>query len=313
MLQPSNPRGHATRALAPPALLAALRATRERFRPTYEYVPQGWDRAGEDPPVRGWNSPGVVEGALRTWPAFVEAVSGSQPLAAFHEVAEPEDVSTGDPAAHHLVMSYGYVVALAAGSRQRLSILDWGGGLGHYYLLTRALLPDTELDYHCRDTPAMVAEGSRILPQVAFHSDDRCLARDYDLVLASSSLQYSQDWEGQFRALARAADPWLFVTRLPVVSESAAFVVLQHARRAGYDTEYLGWVLNQRALMTEAEELRLELVREFYTGDSFEARGAPEPAELPRVSFSRGPLGGAGPVIAARVLCPGLVELEGSG
>jgi putative methyltransferase (TIGR04325 family) len=257
-----------------------MRAMRERLRPTYEYVPQGWARAHEEPRVRGWNTAAVVDGALKTWPAFVDALSGSDPLAVFHEVAEAEDVSTDDLGAHNLAMSYGYVVALAAGSRQRLSILDWGGGLGHYYLLTRALLPGTELEYHCRDTPAMVAEGSRILPQVAFHSDDRCLARGYDLVLASSSLQYSQEWKERFRELARAADSWLFVTRLPVVTESASFVVLQHALRAGYDTEYLGWVLDRRALMLEAQELRLQLVREFLTGDSFEARGAPEAAAL---------------------------------
>ena len=80
--------------------------------------------------------------------------------------------------------------------------------------------------------------------------------------------------------MARAADPWLFITRLPVVSESDSFVVLQHALRAGYDTEYLGWVLDRRALMVEAEELRLQLVREFLTGEVLRARGAPERAEL---------------------------------
>lgn len=35
-------------------------------------------------------------------------------------------------------------------------MLDWGGGLGAYYVYSRALLPDLELDYHCRELPLLV-------------------------------------------------------------------------------------------------------------------------------------------------------------
>ena len=141
-------RGRWIRALVPPAARSAVRAMRERLRPSYEYVPQGWARAHEAPQVRGWNTAAVIDGSLKTWPAFVEAVSGTEPLAAFHEVADAEDVSTEDLGVHNLAMSYGYAVGLAARGRERISVLDWGGGLGHYYLLARALLPDTVLDYH---------------------------------------------------------------------------------------------------------------------------------------------------------------------
>ena len=57
-------------------------------------------------------------------------------------------------------MSYGYVLALAARAaeraaadhagdpvRRRLSILDWGSGLGHYFIISRALLPDVTFDF----------------------------------------------------------------------------------------------------------------------------------------------------------------------
>jgi putative methyltransferase (TIGR04325 family) len=275
------------RAVAPPFVIAAMRAIRERLRPANEYVPQGWARADEEPRVRGWNAGGVVEGGLKTWQAFVDATSGSDPLTAFHEVPEPEDVSRADVGAHNLAMSYGYVAAMAAGSRERLSILDWGGGLGHYYLLTRALLPDTELEYHCLDRPELVAEGSRLLPQVTFHSDVRWTDRSYDLVLASGALQYNEDWQKHLRDLACAADPWLFVARLPVVPDAPSFVVLQHAERAGYDSEFLGWVLNRRAFLSEADQLGLELVREFLSDEHLQARGGPEPAQLRGFLFRR--------------------------
>jgi putative methyltransferase (TIGR04325 family) len=216
----------------------------------------------------------VVDAQLAIWPAYREAVEGNGVLSVFHEVANPEDVVTDDPFAQNLVMSYGYVAARAA-DRGRLSVLDWGGGLGHYFLLTRALLPDVELDYHCRDVPLLASAGAELLPEATFHDDDRCLQRSYDLVLASGSLQYSRDWEAGLADLASAAGRYLFVTRLPVVSGHDEFVVVQHAGAAGYDTEYLGWVLNRERVVERAGQLGLRLVREFLTGERLRARGAP--------------------------------------
>src|SRR6266545_2849798 len=51
-------------------------------------------------------------------------------------------------ARHHAVqgMAYGYVLALAAWKKDRVSLLDWGGGLGHYNLISQALLPLVEIN-----------------------------------------------------------------------------------------------------------------------------------------------------------------------
>ena len=79
-------------------------------------------------------------------------------------------------------------------------MLDWGGGLGYYYFLARALLPDgVELDYHCKDMPLICEYGRQALPEITFWDDERCLEHDYDLVLASSSLQYSEAWESDLK------------------------------------------------------------------------------------------------------------------
>jgi putative methyltransferase (TIGR04325 family) len=155
-------------------------------------------------------------------------------------------------------------------------VLDWGGGLGHYAVLARAVLPEVGLDWHCREVPSVARAGASVNPDVQFHVDDACLDRTYDLVLASSSLQYEQDWRALLGRLGRAASGRLLVTRLPIALGSRSFVVLQRAAAYGYETEYLGWVVSRDELLEEASHAGLELERELLLDAWLSAAGAPE-------------------------------------
>jgi putative methyltransferase (TIGR04325 family) len=239
--------------------------------PEWEYVPEGWSR-----PVRGWEAAGVEAAYRRRWPEFVAAVRGSGTLGIAHEVPEGRPVVVDDPGWHDVVTTFGYVVARASRGVERPSLLDWGGGPGHYHVLARALLPEVELDYHSRDLPRLAALGRELLPEATFHDDDSCLERTYDLVMASDSLQYSEDWPAMLARLAAAARPWLFVAQLPVAAEAESFVVLQRPYGYGYETEYLGWVVNRGELLGAAERAGLELAREFLAPGRIDAAGAPE-------------------------------------
>jgi hypothetical protein len=52
-------------------------------------------------------------------------------------------------------------------------------------------------------------EGLRLHPDVTFHDDDVCLSRSTDMVLASNSLQYDEDWQVRLRAAGQATGGWL--------------------------------------------------------------------------------------------------------
>jgi putative methyltransferase (TIGR04325 family) len=161
-------------------------------------------------------------------------------------------------------MAFAYAYGRAAGQRQRLSMLDWGGGLGQYAVLARALYPDVELEYHCRDLPLLTAAGRTRLPNDQFHdTDDQALARPYDLVVASSSLQYAKDWRSTLGRLAAATSHFLYVTRQPFVRTAASYVTLQRPHVHGYRTEYPGWVLNRQDFLDVAAAYGLALHREF--------------------------------------------------
>lgn len=101
------------------------------------------------------------------------------------------------------------------------------------------MLPEVELDYHCRELPAVCAEGRRVLPEVTFYDTDECVERRYDLVLATGVLQYVEDWQGLLQRLAEASRSCMFLTRAPLARDHASFVVLQRAHAYGYATEYL--------------------------------------------------------------------------
>ena len=193
------------------------------------------------------------------------------------EAAGPTEPDYG---LHNTVMSFGYVLARTAQGRARIAILDWGGGLGHYCVYARSLLPEVGLEYHCRDLPILTQGGREVLPDATFHdTDESALARRYDLVLASSSLHYSRDWRGTLASIASVAYPYLYVTRQPFVTSVPSFVVVQRPYRQGYLTEYPGWFLNRSEFLQEAHQLGLELLREFLIAERPVVPGAPEQAD----------------------------------
>jgi putative methyltransferase (TIGR04325 family) len=103
-------------------------------------------------------------------------------------------------------------------------------GVGLFSLLATAQLPaDVDVQYHCKDLPRVCAYGREALPEVSFHDDDSWLDSAYDLVLASNSLQYAEEWRPLVQQLARAARHYLLLIRVPIVISAASFVVVQRA------------------------------------------------------------------------------------
>jgi putative methyltransferase (TIGR04325 family) len=158
-------------------------------------------------------------------------------------------------------------------------MLDWGGAIGHYYLISQKLLPDLQIDYHCKDVPVLAEYGRSLFPQAHFYTDQTCLERKYDFVLVSGSFQYFQDWASSLKKLARATGEYLFVTRLPIVQQAPSYVMVQRPYDYGYNTEYLGWCLNRNEFLKQTENLGLKLVREFIAQESPYVTLAPEQPE----------------------------------
>lgn len=263
------------RELTPPIVPRLVRAVgrRRHTHPEWEYIAEGWSYAQHHPEVRGWDVEEIADVYKRKWPRFAQFMAGSGPLGVDHQSALTTRESLID---HNASMIYGYVLALAARHKTHIRLLDWGGGCGHYYLLARALLPGVAIDYHCRDLPQLSALGAQLFPAQTFFADDRWRDRTYEMVMASSALQYAQDWQALVRELCEVTGDFLYITASPIVRHVPSFVFIQRPYQHGYNTEYLGWCLNEQELLQTVSAAGLVLRREFVHGFRPVIRGAPE-------------------------------------
>ena len=248
----------------------------ELVRLDWEYVPEGWRSA--DDRAHGWNHPSIAARQRHLWTIYSELIRGTGPLA--FRFYTKDAITPNDEGAHNFFMTFAYVLARAAHHRDRLTVLDWGGGIGYYALIAQRLLPEVGLDYVIKELAGLAELGRELMPWVRFEVDELvCLSRRYDLVMASSSIHYEQDWQAVLTRLANAARDWLFVTRVPIIRRARSFVVVQRPHDYGYETEYISWILNRNEFLEHVEGLGLTLEREFIAGGRAKIDNAPEESE----------------------------------
>ena len=257
------------RMFLPPIVLRGVRW----FFPVLRYAPDGW-QTRLDSGSKGWNAENVIAEEKAKWGAFLANLEGAGPLGFSHE---SDDLSeTRNVSFHNIHLTFAYVLALASRGKPSMSVLDWGGGLGHYFRIAKAVLPGVPVDYHIKEVPMMAATGRQLNPDVHWHENDACLGRTYDLVMMNGSLQYIPEWKETLLRMAGATDGYFFLTRLPVVEKSSSYVAVQKA----YGIKLLHQQLNRREVLDAAEGAGLRLLREFIIGDRPVIPGAPAPCEL---------------------------------
>ena len=187
---------------------------------------------------------------------------------------EPAAWLDSDPQFHHRIVQLGLVAARKTGMDYTLSILDYGGGFGGHAHALKRMLPQLRLQYTVCELPAFCELGRKLNPAVRFVSSLEEAGKGYNLVYASSSVQYTQDWRKLLRDLSAACAGGLFITRTPFISTGATFVNMQRA----YGTVWPGWVFNKEEFVREVHATSPMRLREvFMNGRGLAVRGAAEP------------------------------------
>ena len=274
------------RLLLPPVLVDLLEDKlrgMSRRQGVLKYAPEGW-KTEQESSMRGWNAEDIIQAKKTNLDEFFQHVRGTGPL-----VFSPERTDVSDTqklSIHNIYMTYAYVLALAAHHKTRVSILDYGGGLGHFYQIGKTLLPAVTLEFHCRELPLMAETGKRLNPEVCWYTDESFLKRSYDLVMVNASLQYVHQWQDTLGRIGAAVNDegYLLLTRLPVV-QGPSFVAIQRL----YGSEMMHWQLNEDAVLEVVGSIGLRLVREMFVGDRPYITGAPMGCELKGWLFKREP------------------------
>jgi putative methyltransferase (TIGR04325 family) len=255
-----------------------------RTRPEWEMMPDTdavWGAA------EGWSHESIAARQVEKWDAFLESIAAPNPIGRSHEARPDADL---DVSAHNTAMTFGYVLGrvLAESGARAPSILDWGGGIGHYFQYARALFPASDFQYVIKDFAALCEAGRKRNPGARFvETDQAALAAPHDLVFASSSLHYARDVFGLLDRLATASRHFLFVTRTPFVERVDDFVVVQRPYRYGYMTEYAGWFLNRAKFESFLAARGLVLEREFMLAERPHVPNAPEQCRYLGLLFRR--------------------------
>ena len=221
---------------------------------------------------RGWSTPLPGNaGGEDFWAAGIaEERVACEKLIARIRNREPLLHADGDRNSKHAL--FGYVLALATQRQAKISVLDYGGNLGDYYWLGRALVPDVELEYHCKELPQIAEAGRLITPDVTWHTDNACLDRSHDLVMFSSSIQCLPDWQDILLRAGTSARRYLFLSDVASVRDVPAYVA---THRSGGHT-HLQMQMNRSELIATVERAGLRLVREFAMGPHPPIVNAPE-------------------------------------
>lgn len=236
-----------------------------------EYASDGWETVLDD---SGWNSSTVVDAEKAKWHEFCAMVGGTGPLGFHHE--QTKLTETRSVLFHNINITYGYVLALAAHNKSSLSVLDYGGGLGHYYKIGKALLPEVKLNFSCKEIPIMAEAGKLLNPDIQWYSDDSCFDSKFDLVMITSSLQYIEHWQEFINDIAKSVGDYFFLTRIPIIEKSETYVAIQKT----YDTKMRHWIFNKHSLLQVVERAGFTLVREFVLGERHYIINASEQCEL---------------------------------
>lgn len=144
------------------------------------------------------------------------------------------DYDAGRLVPEHYYVPVALLAAEHGSTGKPVRILDFGGGLGPTYFTVAAALPKDPgaIAYDVVDSAANCARGRALMTQRAGCTFATAVPTGrYDIVLASSVLQYIEDWRGTLRMLASREAAHICLTRLST-TRIGTFAALQDVRFA---------------------------------------------------------------------------------
>jgi putative methyltransferase (TIGR04325 family) len=148
------------------------------------------------------------------------------------------------------------IIALLLANYRKVSILDFGGGLGIGYMsLVESLGIDiSRIEYTILEIEEVCDIGMSLLGERVKYSTT-FPQEQFDFVLAASSLQYVQEWRNALREMTLTGAKYILLSDV-FAGKINTFVTLQNY----YGSKIPHWFLNFEELVQELEQLGYELI-----------------------------------------------------
>lgn len=157
------------------------------------------------------------------------------------------------------------VAMLLSFSKNSISILDFGGGMGLQYLDMIAKIPESEnkIDYYVIDGKASIDNRPDEINQfkkLYFLSDVNNVNKKIDIIHIGNTLQYIEDWKNLLLTLNNKFKPKYFVFSALLVGDIQTFV----SHQIFYDKNIPVTMLNMNEFKNVLQELFFENIYQTY-------------------------------------------------
>jgi putative methyltransferase (TIGR04325 family) len=123
------------------------------------------------------------------------------------------------------------IAAMAMQDCHRLRILDFGGGMAVSYPSVIGAVPNGDsIEFHVVESAGICERGRVVIPErfgVVFHSKIPSPNIKYDIVNASRSVHYVDDWQGLMQAFALWHPRYIVLAGL-LAGDNCSFVSIQN-------------------------------------------------------------------------------------
>lgn len=150
-----------------------------------------------------------------------------------------------------------------------LRVMDFGGALGKHFQNLNLYWPWSSLHWTVCETEAVSSAGKTEFEienlrghQLHFSNNViEILDSGVDIVLASCSLQYIENWPQIIQQFGAA--PWLLLDRVPLIDHPTDIIDIQVVPANYTDTRYPGWKFAKNSWLPRLIEAGFELVMQW--------------------------------------------------
>lgn len=165
---------------------------------------------------------------------------------------------------------------VAAQSRGRLNVLDFGGSLGSSYYQNRAFLQNIpEVQWNIIEQPAHVKVGKEFFEDnvLKFFPDvETCLSETKpNVILLSGVLQYLENPFDILNKLLDQTVDYVIIDRTPFWDGTKDRLGVEHVPPRIYPATYPVWIFSEQNFIRYIQKKNFEIVTEFQSLDMFNA------------------------------------------